>query len=161
MSLKQIIKTGISGLVFDSKQPRKILLIKREQPPYHNQWSFPGGRLEFGELIENGIKREVKEETGYTVDLIGNNYNIHEVIRQDTHYLIFSASCVIQSYSKGHEKIFSQFFYLDQYLGKDTNEKFNISEIKDEESIPNFHQILQKMLKQDFNIEPIEKKNVK
>ncbi|KAL4452794.1 hypothetical protein ABPG74_002359 [Tetrahymena malaccensis] len=161
MSLKQIIKTGISGLIFDSKQPRKILLIKREQPPYHNQWSFPGGRLEFGELIADGIVRETKEETGYLVNLISKNYNIHEVIRQDSHYLIFSASCIIQSYVKEHEQIHSQFFYLDKYLGKDENEKFNVSEIKDEEAIPNFHEILDKMLKQDFSLDPLENKNIK
>lgn len=32
-------------------------------------WDFPGGRIEFGENLEEGLKREVMEETGCKVKI--------------------------------------------------------------------------------------------
>lgn len=45
----------------------KILLIKRAFAPYQNLWTFPGGRLEEGESIEQCAIREVQEELGLTI----------------------------------------------------------------------------------------------
>lgn len=46
----------------------KILLEKRaERFLEGGKWGLPGGFLERGETIEEGAKREVKEETGYKV----------------------------------------------------------------------------------------------
>ncbi|KKB08852.1 NUDIX hydrolase [Devosia chinhatensis] len=45
----------------------KILLIKRALAPYQNLWTFPGGRMDPGETIEQCAIREVQEELALTV----------------------------------------------------------------------------------------------
>lgn len=42
----------------------EVLLIKRGTPPRLGQWSVPGGRLEWGEALQDAALRELKEETG-------------------------------------------------------------------------------------------------
>ena len=55
------------GLAF---QNGKILLCKRKDRDYY---FFPGGHVEFGEIAENALKRELKEE-------IGINAEVHELV---------------------------------------------------------------------------------
>ncbi|HWU81490.1 MAG TPA: NUDIX hydrolase [Caulobacter sp.] len=49
----------------------EVLLIRRGQPPRLNQWSLPGGRLEWGETLQVAALRELKEETGVEAELLG------------------------------------------------------------------------------------------
>jgi len=44
----------------------KIILIKRRYPPLG--WALPGGFVERGESLETAARREVKEETGLSLD---------------------------------------------------------------------------------------------
>lgn len=46
---------------------RKILLVRRSNPPDAGFWGFPGGKIESGETIEFATVREVREETSLTV----------------------------------------------------------------------------------------------
>jgi 8-oxo-dGTP diphosphatase len=45
----------------------QILMIRRGLPPYAGAWSLPGGKLTWGETIQEALRREVLEETGLTV----------------------------------------------------------------------------------------------
>jgi len=49
----------------------EVLLIRRGTPPRLNQWSIPGGRLEWGETLQAAALRELKEETGVEAELLG------------------------------------------------------------------------------------------
>ena len=49
----------------------EVLLIRRGQPPRLNQWSLPGGRLEWGETLDVAALRELKEETDVEARLLG------------------------------------------------------------------------------------------
>lgn len=42
-----------------------VLLTKQDQPARETFWDFPGGRVDPGETLEQGARRELHEETGY------------------------------------------------------------------------------------------------
>lgn len=47
----------------------EVLLIRRGQSPRLGQWSIPGGKLEWGESLKDGLRREIQEETGITIEI--------------------------------------------------------------------------------------------
>ena len=49
------------GIIIKNK---KILLIKRKNPPFQGRWALPGGFVEYGETTEDSVVREVFEESG-------------------------------------------------------------------------------------------------
>jgi 8-oxo-dGTP diphosphatase len=55
---------GVGALIFNRD---KILLVERGKEPLKGYWSLPGGVLETGETLEQGVVREVREETGLEV----------------------------------------------------------------------------------------------
>jgi len=58
---------GIGGVVIENEQ---ALLIKRGSEPLLGQWSIPGGTLELGESLQQGVARELLEETGLDVQVL-------------------------------------------------------------------------------------------
>jgi 8-oxo-dGTP diphosphatase len=49
----------------------KVLLVRRGHEPLKGEWSLPGGALELGETLQQGVVREVLEETGLIVEPLG------------------------------------------------------------------------------------------
>jgi ADP-ribose pyrophosphatase YjhB (NUDIX family) len=57
---------GVGGVVIENG---RALLIKRGSEPLLGQWSIPGGTLEIGESLQEGVARELLEETGLLVEV--------------------------------------------------------------------------------------------
>lgn len=69
--IKTSIMIGVGAVIKDNKE--RILLVKHVPERggfWQGKWICPGGALEAGETIEDGIKREVREETQLEIDLI-------------------------------------------------------------------------------------------
>jgi 8-oxo-dGTP diphosphatase len=58
---------GVGGVVI---RDGRALLIRRGSEPLKGEWSIPGGMLEVGETIAEGVARELLEETGLSVRVL-------------------------------------------------------------------------------------------
>jgi ADP-ribose pyrophosphatase YjhB (NUDIX family) len=80
---------AVSGAIF---RDGKILLVRRARSPAMGFYSLPGGRVEFGESLHVALHREVDEETGLKIEIVGLS-GWREVLPGPTgggHYLIMS-----------------------------------------------------------------------
>jgi 8-oxo-dGTP diphosphatase len=89
---------GIGALIFDEN--RSILLVERGREPLKGLWSLPGGGLETGETLLQGVCREVLEETGLIVQPL-HMVEVFERImldpegRTEYHYVLVDYICHI------------------------------------------------------------------
>lgn len=80
MNENYMIQARVAGIVLSDD---KILLVKQKVSKDRN-WSLPGGRLEKGESLEIAIVRELKEETGYDVEVVKFLYLCEKVDKENT-----------------------------------------------------------------------------
>lgn len=59
---------GVGAVVFRADQ---VLLVRRAKPPRQGEWSLPGGSQERGETVFAAAEREVREETGVDIRVLG------------------------------------------------------------------------------------------
>jgi 8-oxo-dGTP diphosphatase len=93
---------GVGGVVIHDG---RALLIRRGSEPLLGQWSIPGGSLEVGETLEQGVVRELLEETGVEVrvavlievferiDATAPTRNVDGQERPRYHYVIVDYLC--------------------------------------------------------------------
>lgn len=88
---------GVGAVIIHENQ---VLLIQRGQEPLKGEWSLPGGALELGETLEQGIYREVLEETGLEVEPLKIIEVFDRIVRDDAggvqfHYVLVDFVCRI------------------------------------------------------------------
>ena len=62
---------------------KKVFLIKRKEGLHSGKWAFPGGIVESKESIEEGLIREIKEETNLKVIKIIKKIADYSYLRKD------------------------------------------------------------------------------
>jgi 8-oxo-dGTP diphosphatase len=58
----------VDGII---EKDRKVLLVKRKNPPFKGSFAIPGGFVEFKEPVEEAVLREIQEETGLKTKIAG------------------------------------------------------------------------------------------
>ena len=58
---------GVGAVIIEQN---RVLLVQRGREPLKGKWSLPGGMLELGESLAEGVVREVREETGLIVEVL-------------------------------------------------------------------------------------------
>lgn len=71
---------GLGAIVW---KDGKVLMIQRGNPPRAGIWSLPGGAQDLGETVADGIRREIAEETGVQIELLGL-VEVIDSIQRDT-----------------------------------------------------------------------------
>jgi ADP-ribose pyrophosphatase len=71
---------GVAGVIFNDAG--QVLLIQRGRPPSQGLWGLPGGLLDLGESMHDGLHREVMEECGVQIK-IGGLVDVFEPIHRD------------------------------------------------------------------------------
>lgn len=61
--MRDEIRIALDNVIF-SEDLRKVILIKRKYDPFKDLWALPAGHLNKNELLDEGAKRELFEETG-------------------------------------------------------------------------------------------------
>jgi 8-oxo-dGTP diphosphatase len=75
----------------------RVLLVRRGSEPMKGHWTLPGGVLEVGETLTEGVAREVREETGLAVEPVELVEVLDRIHREDGkvryHYVILDYLC--------------------------------------------------------------------
>lgn len=86
---------GVGGVVIENGS---ALLIRRGSPPHQGEWTIPGGLLELGETLVEGVRREIAEETSLQVEVLGLIELFERIIpdgsgRLKYHYVVADYLC--------------------------------------------------------------------
>jgi 8-oxo-dGTP diphosphatase len=88
---------GVGALIF---RRDRILMAQRGKEPLKHWWSLPGGALELGESLADGVRREVLEETGLEIRPLGVLEIFERIVRDPSgateyHYVLIDYICRI------------------------------------------------------------------
>ncbi|NJC94945.1 MAG: NUDIX hydrolase [Anaerolineae bacterium] len=103
-------RVAIAAFIFDEQD--RLLLCEHTYRKSH-PWGLPAGGLEYGEDPEDGVKREVKEETGFEVQVDKLLYA--DSAKEFRHIsLIYLCRVLSGSFEPNLEISRIQFYNLDQ-----------------------------------------------
>ncbi len=76
MKTIQNIQVAVDAIVFgySKEEGVSILLIRRKYDPYQGSWAIPGGFVLDDESLEDAVERELREETGVSINYLEQLY---------------------------------------------------------------------------------------
>ncbi|MFA6097807.1 MAG: NUDIX domain-containing protein [Candidatus Paceibacterota bacterium] len=124
--LPRIQQVSIKGFLC---RDNKVLLLKTPKSDKNDgTWELPGGRMDFGESVEEAFSREMKEELGFEKAVMGKLLNswsfmsVREGI--DHHFIIFD----FEIYSDESKIKLSDEHDEYRWIGEGEFEKLNMRE---------------------------------
>ncbi len=86
---------GVTVKAIIQRDDGKILLLQRNSTTgfYPNVWEFPGGKLDFGEEMEEAVIREVREESNLTVKVNELIYISPFLMDEETEFVVMCYYC--------------------------------------------------------------------
>ena len=86
---------GVGAVIFRGEE---VLLVRRGQEPAKDAWSLPGGLVELGETLTAALIREIAEETGLTVKILGVTAVLERIFPDPAgkiayHYVLIDYAC--------------------------------------------------------------------
>ena len=94
---REFPETPLVGVGAVVVQAGRVLLVRRGSEPMKGNWSLPGGVLEVGESLAEGVAREVEEETGLRVEVVELVELLDRIHREEGrvryHYVIADYLC--------------------------------------------------------------------
>ncbi len=91
---------GTAATVFDADG--RVLLVQRGHAPRKGHWGLPGGLLDLGERLEEGVRREVREECAIEIN-VGGIVTTYESLNWDDdggleyHYIVIEYWATLHS----------------------------------------------------------------
>lgn len=134
---------GVGGIIIDKG---RTVLIRRGSEPLLGEWSIPGGSLEIGETLEEGVRRELLEETGIEVRVL----ELIEVFDR-----IYSGNEAASSQNKKRPRFHYVIVdYLCESVGGEPRASSDVTDLvfAREEELPQYHltQTATRILKKAF-----------
>jgi ADP-ribose pyrophosphatase YjhB (NUDIX family) len=114
---------GVGAVIFRDDE---VLLVRRGQEPALGSWSLPGGLVELGETLEDALRRELAEEAGITVRIIGVTAVLDRIYRDPEggipyHYVLVDFLCDYEAgeLRPGSDITAARFYPLSALAGLD------------------------------------------
>lgn len=89
----QRTRLGVYGVAL---KEGKILLVEQEGGPYKGKFDFPGGGNEFGETIEEALRREFAEEVACGFESMSWIANLTAVVLVQEAYTFYQIGLIYQ-----------------------------------------------------------------
>lgn len=96
-----------------------LLLVRRGHGPAAGEWSVPGGRVEWGEMLAEAVVREVLEETGLEC-VCGEQLGWVEIITDEHHFVILDFIATVLEHGEpvaGDDAAEVRWVPVDEVLG--------------------------------------------
>ena len=82
----QVPRIAVGAVI---KEHGKVLLVKRKRPPAEGLWAIPGGKVKWGETLEDALKREIEEEAHVKIEIEKFLKTVEVFARNEKNEIVF------------------------------------------------------------------------
>ena len=125
MTTKDYPVLGVGAVVIYRS---KVLLVQRATPPFRGEWCIPGGKVRYGETLQQAAEREILEETGIVISA-GEPVYCFDIIDTDNtekpvHYVVIDleGEYVSGDIKPGSDALATAWFSKDEIINREVQQ---------------------------------------